>query len=72
MISRDVPMALVVLEEGEIKTVCFLGYATLDGNEMHRINMLVGAHGCYAHTIEVGEQLSSFEQLFQAVKEAVE
>lgn len=50
MISRDEPMALVVTKDGQVKTICYLGHATLDGNEMHRISYLAEQAGCYAYT----------------------
>ena len=46
MISRDEPMVLVVSKDGMVRTICYLGHATLDGNEYDRVRTLAALHLC--------------------------
>lgn len=72
MIGRDEPMALVVQtrRHSNILGICYLGHATLDGNEMHRIQQMAEAKGCYAYTTTVEED-HTFESLCKHVEKIV-
>jgi len=71
MIATDEPMALVVMDHGVVKTICYLGYTNLQSFEYDQLALLAESRGYSIYLTTVEDTEWSFSSLYNAVQKAV-
>lgn len=71
MISHYEPIAVVIMRDGVVKTICCLGNVNLESDEYDRLANLVEAKGYSIYLTTVAET-NTFASLYNKVQQAIE